>query len=137
VGLNADLGFSPADRAENVRRVAHVARLLAESGPIAITALISPSRADRRRARHIVEEGGIPFIEVYLSTPLEVCEARDPKGLYALARQGAISRFTGISAPFEPSDRADLVFDTSKVAIEDAVTRLLEHLTSVQYHCAA
>jgi adenylyl-sulfate kinase len=136
-GLNADLGFSAADRAENVRRVAHVARLFAERGMLAIAALISPSRVDRLRARHIAEEGGIPFIEVYLSTPLEVCEARDPKGLYVRARRGAIARFTGVSAPFEPSDRADLVIDTSEIAIADAVVLLLAHVTSLREDRAA
>ena len=136
-GLNADLGFSAADRTENVRRVAHVARLIAECGVVAISALISPSRADRLRARQIAEEGGMRFIEVYLSTPLDVCEARDPKGLYVLARSGAITEFTGISSPFEPSRRADLVIDTSKVSIEEALTLLLGQVISTPHECAA
>jgi bifunctional enzyme CysN/CysC len=135
-GLNADLGFSPADRSENARRVAEVARLLAENGVVAVTALISPMGADRLRARQIADQAGIPFVEVYLSTPLDVCEARDPKGLYVLARQGAISRFTGVSAPFEPSETADLIIDTSKTSVGDAVALLLAHLV-VHYRCAA
>lgn len=136
-GLNADLGFSPGDRSENVRRVAYVARLLATCGVTPISALISPSKADRARARAIVEEAHIPFLEVYLSTPLSVCEARDPKGLYVLARRGTIPAFTGVSSPFEPGDSAEVIIDTSNVTIVDAVALLLGHVTSFDYHCAA
>jgi adenylyl-sulfate kinase len=130
LGLSSDLGFSADDRAENIRRVAEVARLLAELGLVAITAFISPSRSDRQRARDIVNRDGvdIPFVEVYLSTPLHVCEARDPKHLYARARRGEIADFTGVSAPFEPSDYAELVIDTSQSAPRDAVAAVLTHL---------
>src|SRR5262245_47880729 len=103
-GLCADLSFSPEDRAENVRRVAEVARLIAATGVTTIAALISPYRRDRARAREIIARAGasIPFIEVFVDAPLAVCEQRDPKGLYARARAGAIHEFTGISAPYEP-----------------------------------
>jgi adenylyl-sulfate kinase len=129
-GLSADLGFSVADRAENIRRVAEVARLLAECGVIAIAAFISPYRSDRMAARRILRREGstTPFAEVYLCTPLDVCEARDPKGLYARARAGEIEEFTGVSAPFEPPARAELVIDTSVVGVEEAVDRVVEHL---------
>ena len=96
-GLNRDLGFSPEDRRENIRRVAEVARLMNDAGLIVITAFISPYREDRRMARDII--GGERFLEVYLNTPLAVCEARDPKGLYKRARQGGVAEFTGINAP--------------------------------------
>jgi bifunctional enzyme CysN/CysC len=100
-GLNANLSFSPADRAENVRRVAEVAKLMADAGMVAIVSLVSPYRADRDRARASHVEAGLPFVEVFVDTPLEVCEARDPKGMYAKARAGEITGFTGIDAPYE------------------------------------
>ncbi|HEX6238038.1 MAG TPA: adenylyl-sulfate kinase, partial [Acidimicrobiales bacterium] len=103
-GLNADLGFSPADRTENIRRVGEVARLFADAGVVALVPVISPYRADRRRARAIHEHVGLPFVEVFVDTPLEVCEARDPKGLYARARAGEITGFTGVDDPYEPPD---------------------------------
>ena len=99
-GLNAGLGFSAEDRAENIRRVAEVAKLFAQAGMIALTAFISPYRRDRLHAREIMADGSIPFFEVFLDAPLEVCEVRDPKGLYAKARAGAIKQFTGISDPY-------------------------------------
>jgi bifunctional enzyme CysN/CysC len=100
-GLNADLGFSPADRTENIRRVGEVARLMADAGVVALVPVISPYRADRDRARAIHDAAGVPFFEVFVDTPLAVCEARDPKGLYARARAGDITGFTGIDAPYE------------------------------------
>ncbi|BDU06442.1 adenylyl-sulfate kinase [Nocardia cyriacigeorgica] len=100
-GLNSDLGFSAEDRVENIRRVGEVARLFAEAGVIAIVSLISPYRADRDRARAVHEAAGIPFLEVFVDTPLEVCESRDPKGMYAKARAGEIRDFTGVDAPYE------------------------------------
>jgi len=129
-GLSADLGFSVADRAENIRRVAEVARLLAEGGVIAIAAFISPYRCDRMGARQVMRREGsdIPFAEVYLSTPLDVCEARDPKGLYARARAGEIVQFTGVSAPFEPPTAAELELDTSTMSVDEALERVVEHL---------
>ena len=108
-GLNCDLGFSAADRAENVRRVGEVARLFADSGAVAIVSLVSPYRSDRSlvRARH--EASGLAFAEVFMDTPLELCVQRDPKGLYARAREGRISGFTGLDDPYEPPDRPDIV----------------------------
>jgi bifunctional enzyme CysN/CysC len=100
-GLNADLGFSTEDRAENVRRVGHVARLLADAGVVALVPLISPYRADRDRVRALHAEADVPFLEVFVDTPIELCEQRDPKGLYAKARAGEITGFTGIDDPYE------------------------------------
>jgi bifunctional enzyme CysN/CysC len=100
-GLNADLGFSAGDRAENVRRVGEVAKLLADAGVVAIVSLVSPYAADRRRASQSHAEGGLPFLEIFVDTPLEICEARDPKGMYAKARAGEITHFTGIDDPYE------------------------------------
>jgi bifunctional enzyme CysN/CysC len=107
-GLNADLGFSAADRTENIRRVGEVARLFADAGVVALVPVISPYAADRERARSIHEVAGLRFVEVWVDTPLEVCEARDPKGLYAKARAGEIAGFTGIDDPYEPPDHPDL-----------------------------
>jgi bifunctional enzyme CysN/CysC len=107
-GLNADLGFSAADRSENIRRVGEVARLFADAGVVALVPVISPYRTDRDRARAIHEAVGVPFVEVFVDTPLEVCEARDPKGLYAKARAGEIKGFTGIDDPYEAPLRPDL-----------------------------
>jgi bifunctional enzyme CysN/CysC len=131
-GLTEDLGFSPDDRRENVRRAAHVARLLAESGVIALAALISPFRADRAMARRIVEDDGsaIAFVEVHVSTPLEICERRDPKGLYARARAGDIPDFTGVSGPFETPLDADVVIDTSLLPLKASVRLLNEMVLS-------
>ena len=108
-GLNADLGFSPADRDENVRRAGEVAAILAEAGVVAIVPLISPYRAARDRARAVHEARGVPFFEVFVDTPIEVCEERDPKGLYTKARAGELPGFTGIDDPYEAPVSADLV----------------------------
>lgn len=108
-GLNADLGFSAADRVENIRRVGEIARLFADAGVVAVVSLISPYRADRDRVRAAHLAAGIPFVEVFVDTPLEVCEARDPKGMYAKARAGEISGFTGIDDPYEAPTDAELV----------------------------
>ncbi|MFJ8813065.1 adenylyl-sulfate kinase [Amycolatopsis thermoflava] len=108
-GLNADLGFGAADRAENVRRVGEVARLFADAGVVAVASLISPYRADRDRVREVHERAGLPFLEVFVDTPLEVCEARDPKGMYAKARAGEIRGFTGVDDPYEAPVSPDLV----------------------------
>jgi bifunctional enzyme CysN/CysC len=107
-GLNADLGFSAADRTENIRRIGEVARLFADAGVVALVPVISPFRADRDQARAIHEAVGLPFLEVFVDTPLDVCEARDPKGLYAKARAGEITGFTGIDDPYEAPTRPDL-----------------------------
>jgi bifunctional enzyme CysN/CysC len=108
-GLNADLGFGDDDRAENVRRVAEVARLLADAGVVALVPVISPFRTGRERARAAHEAAGVPFLEVFVDTPIEECERRDPKGLYAKARAGELPGFTGIDSPYEPPTSPDLV----------------------------
>ena len=107
-GLNADLGFSATDRTENIRRIGEVARLFADAGVVALVPVISPYRADRDRARAIHEAVGLRFVEVFVDTPIEVCEARDAKGLYAKARAGEIRGFTGIDDPYEAPERPDL-----------------------------
>ena len=107
-GLNDDLGFSAEDRSENIRRVSEVARLFADAGVVALVPVISPYRADRERAREIHEALGLRFVEVFVDTPLELCEQRDPKGLYAKARAGEIIGFTGIDDPYEAPDHPDL-----------------------------
>ena len=101
-GLNKNLGFSAEDRAENIRRIGEVARLFADAGVITVTSFISPYRADRDRVRDLHREAGLPFFEIYANTPIEVCEQRDPKGLYRRARAGEIKFFTGVDAPYEP-----------------------------------
>ena len=122
-GLNRDLAFSAADRRENIRRIAEVARLFNEAGTIALVSVISPFAADREEARRII--GPDRFVEVYLCTPLEVCEARDVKGLYRRARAGEIQEFTGISAPYEPPERPTVMLDTARHALEACVEQVL------------
>lgn len=125
-GINSNLGFSAEDRRENIRRIAEVAKLFVDTGIITLAAFISPTEELRRLARHII--GPDDFKEIYVATPLEVCEARDVKGLYAKARRGEVSHFTGISAPFEvPADPA-LTLDTSQLSVEQGVERLLRLL---------
>ncbi|MGV2288501.1 adenylyl-sulfate kinase [Trinickia sp. YCB016] len=126
-GLNRDLGFSDEDRRENVRRTAEVARLMNDAGLIVIASLISPNRGDRSAARQIVGEDR--FIEVYVSTPIAVCEARDPKGLYRKARQGEIRDFTGVSSPYEPPLAPSLIVDTARMPHGGAATLLHTFLT--------
>lgn len=125
--LNADLGFSPEDRTENIRRVGEVAALFADAGVIVITSFISPYRRDRDRVRGIV--GTDCFIEVHLDVPLEVCEQRDPKNLYKKARAGEIQDFTGIHAPYEPPENAELTVDTSQCEVAEAVQRIFGYLS--------
>lgn len=108
-GLNGDLGFSAEDRTENVRRASEVARLFADAGVVSLVPLISPYRADRDRAREAHDLAGLPFYEVFVNTPIEICEQRDPKGLYKLARAGEIKDFTGIDAPYEPPASPELI----------------------------
>ena len=129
-GLNRDLGFSPEHRKENIRRVAEVARLLNDAGLIVVTAFISPYREDREMARSIV--GHDRFVETYLSADLEVCERRDPKGLYAKARTGEIPELTGVSAPYEPPTAPEITLDTGRETVDTCVTRLFE-LISTQF----
>ncbi len=126
LGLNADLGFSAADRAENVRRVGEVARLMAGAGLIALVPVISPYRADRDRVRSIHETAGLPFVEVFVDTPIDVCEQRDVKGLYAKARAGELRGFTGVDDPYEPPVTADVHLPPGPLAeqVELVVARL-------------
>jgi adenylyl-sulfate kinase len=126
-GLNGDLGFSAEDRAENVRRTAHVARLFADAGVVAIVSLVSPYAADRAHARELVEAEGLPFSEVWISTPLRECEQRDPKGLYAKARRGELPGFTGVDAPYEDPELPDLELE-SALSVDEAVDRLVDAL---------
>lgn len=126
-GLNRDLGFSPEDRSENIRRIAEVAALFAQSGTLALTAFISPYREDRDIAREIIGDG---FHEVFVDADLGTCESRDPKGLYKRARAGEIPEFTGISAPYEAPEKAELIVDTAALDIEKSVHRVLDHVES-------
>ena len=125
-GLNRDLGFTEADRAENVRRVAEVARLMVDAGLIVIVAFISPFRAEREQARSRFEPGD--FREIFVDAPLAVCEERDPKGLYARARRGELANFTGISSPYEPPERPDLRLDTGTHSPAECVEQVLASL---------
>jgi len=127
-GLNSDLGFDPVDRAENIRRVAHVASLFADSGAIAIVSVISPYEIDRQLARSIHDRGELEFLEVFVDTPLEECERRDPKGLYARARGGKIIGFTGVDAPYERPKDADVELRPCELALEDLVEKLVAEL---------
>ncbi len=127
-GLSGDLGFSDDDRAENMRRVAEVARLFADSGTVALVALISPYRVGRERARALHEVAGVPFYEVFVDTPLDVCEGRDPKGLYAMARAGEIADFTGVDGPYEPPEAPDLVLTPDDGPAVAAAIRVLDLL---------
>lgn len=126
-GLNSNLGFSTEDRTENIRRIAEVAKLMNEAGLIVITAFISPMIKDRQLAKVII--GAHKFSEIYVSTPLSSCESRDPKGLYAKARSGEISNFTGISATYEPPLNADLILDTSSISLDVNVQKLLSTIS--------
>ncbi len=127
-GLNRNLGFSPEDREENIRRIGEVARLFADSGSIVITSFISPYKKDRDEARYLLQKDD--FIEVYLKAPISVCEHRDPKGLYKKARQGIIKEFTGISAPYEEPENPELIIDTSKLNILESTQVILNYLES-------
>jgi adenylylsulfate kinase len=125
-GLNRDLGFTPEDRTENIRRIGEVCRLLHDAGLVVLTAFISPYRADRSTVRELHPAGG--FVEVFVDTPIEVCEARDVKGLYAKARAGDIPDFSGISAPYEAPTDPELTLDTSRADLEACVARVLDDL---------
>jgi bifunctional enzyme CysN/CysC len=127
-GLNGDLGFSADDRTENVRRVGEVARLMADAGLVVLVPVISPYRADRNRVRRIHSTADVAFLEVFVDTPIEVCEARDPKGLYAKARAGEIKGFTGIDDPYETPETPDLVIDTTQHDVDEAARRIISAL---------
>ena len=122
-GLCADLGFSPEDRAENIRRIGEVARIMADAGLLVIVAFISPFRADRDRVRAGMPEGR--FTEVHVSTPLEICEQRDTKGLYAKARAGQLTDFTGISSPYEPPESPEVTLPTERLTVDECVERIV------------
>lgn len=130
LGLNADLGFDDAARHENVRRVAEVARLFADAGLVSLVALISPFAAGRGQARRLHEEAGLTFVEVFVDTPVDQCAARDPKGLYRDARTGSLSHMTGVSAPYEPPERPDLVVGGAR-SVEASAAAVLEVLVAL------
>lgn len=124
-GLSSDLGISPADRSEQARRTAHVAALIAGAGLVAIVALISPYADDRRRAREIHEAAGLRFHEIWIDTPLELCQARDPKGIYARVQAGEIREVTGVDAPYEPPSDPDVRIRAGECSPDDAAARIV------------
>ncbi len=124
-GLSGDLGFSAPDRAENVRRTGEVARLLADAGLVALVSLVSPYASDRARARTLHERDGLRFLEVYVNTPLEECERRDPKGLYAKSRAGELPGFTGIDDPYEAPEHPELELRPAEQGLGEAVAAVL------------
>lgn len=130
MGLCSDLGFSAADRKENNRRVAHLARLFWDANLMTLVSFISPFREERETARKLVGED---FIEIFVDTPLSECEKRDPKGLYVKARKGEIAEFTGITSPYEPPDHAEIVLATGKESIEQCADRIIDYLKSRKY----
>ncbi|KAI0136235.1 Adenylylsulfate kinase-domain-containing protein [Xylariales sp. AK1849] len=139
-GLNKDLGFSEKDRNENIRRIAEVAKLFADSSTITLTSFISPYIADRKVARElhasttgVADDESIPFIEVYVEVPIEVAEQRDPKGLYKKARAGEIKDFTGISAPYEAPEKPEIVIKTHESSVEECVVQIVEWLQGKGY----
>jgi adenylylsulfate kinase len=130
-GLNKDLGFSPEDRNENIRRISEVANLFADAGVIIITAFISPYRKYRNFCRELV--GKDRFIEIYTKASIETCEKRDPKGLYKKARDGKIKEFTGVDAPYEEPENPELILDTDKETVEENVEKVMKKLEEVRY----
>jgi len=125
-GLNANLGFSPEDREENIRRIGEVARLFSQAGTINMTAFISPYRADRNKARNLAKKG--EFIEIFCQCSIEACEKRDRKGLYKKAKAGEIPEFTGISAPYEEPEIPEITINTDSETIEDSVRKIISYL---------
>lgn len=130
-GLNKDLGFSPEDRTENIRRIGEVANLLRDSGIINMVAFISPYRSDRKLARDLSKNDGT-FIEVFVDCPVVVCEERDPKGMYKKARDGVIKEFTGVSAPYEAPDNPEIHLHTDQYSIDGCVNQIMEYLNHHQ-----
>jgi bifunctional enzyme CysN/CysC len=124
--LNKDLGFTDADRVENIRRVAEVSRLMVDAGLFVLVSFISPFRAERRMARELMEAG--EFVEVFVDTPLEVAELRDPKGLFKKARRGELKNFTGVDSPYEPPESPDIRLDTTRLMPDQAADVILKHL---------
>ena len=129
-GLNKNLGFSPADRTENIRRIGEVAKLFTDAGIVTLTAFISPYRADRDQVRALMQPGD--FVEVHVACPVEICEQRDVKGLYKKARAGEIKEFTGISAPYEAPLKPELTIDTSGQSVEASARQILAHLEAAK-----
>ena len=129
-GLNKDLGFTPEDRTENIRRISEVANLFADAGVITLTAFISPYRKDRNFCRSLLQDR---FMEIYTKAPLEVCEERDPKGLYKKARAGEIKEFTGIDAPYEPPENPELIIETDKETIEESTDKVIKKMEELGY----
>jgi len=129
-GLNRNLGFSPQDRSESIRRTAEVAKLMADAGLIVIVSLISPYRADREQARSLFDDGD--FIEVFVNCPLSICEERDPKGLYKKARSGTITSFTGITAPYEPPEQSEIIVRSHEQTIHESADLIENYLQSKQ-----
>ena len=135
-GLNSDLGFTEADRVENIRRVAEVAKLMVDAGLIVLTAFISPFRAERRYARQLLAKG--EFIEVFVDVPLAIAELRDPKGLYRKARSGKLPNFTGIDSPYEPPEAPEIVVPTGAQSLDESVAYLMNRLSAIEgYHWPA
>ncbi|KAJ3300697.1 Adenylyl-sulfate kinase [Borealophlyctis nickersoniae] len=132
-GLNKNLGFSPDDRTENIRRISEVAKLFADAAVIALTSFISPYRADRDSARALHDQAGLSFVEVHVDVPIEVAEQRDPKGLYKKARAGQIKEFTGIDAPYEAPLKPELHIRSDKESVADSVKRITEYLVAKGY----
>ena len=130
-GLNKNLGFSPEDRKENIRRIGEVAKLFVDAGLITMTAFISPYRVDRTDARRLMKEG--EFIEVFVRCPLAECERRDPKGIYKKARSGEVGEFTGISAPYEEPENPEIILDTDTMTLEECVDKVLDYLIRNNY----
>jgi bifunctional enzyme CysN/CysC len=125
-GLNRDLGFTDADRVENIRRIAETAKLFVDAGLIVLTAFISPFRSERRMAREMLEEG--EFIEIFVDTPIEVCEQRDPKGLYQKARSGELKNFTGVDSDYEPPENPEIVVNGAEASAEELAEEIVKYL---------
>ncbi|MDU9418547.1 adenylyl-sulfate kinase [Staphylococcus lloydii] len=130
-GLNNNLGFSPEDRKENIRRIGEVGKLMVDAGLLTMTAFISPYEEDRAQVRETLDDG--EFIEVYTKCSLEACESRDPKGLYQKARAGEIQGFTGINAPYEAPSKPEIVIDTEQLSVEEAVQEIINYLKEHKY----
>ena len=128
MGLNKGLGFTAADRAENIRRIGEVAKLFADCGVIAMTSFISPYLVDRNLCRKLHEDAGLPFIEIHMATPIETCEQRDPKGLYKKARAGQLKGFTGIDDPYEAPTAAELTLDVTSLSPQEVTAQLIDYL---------
>ncbi|WP_077623386.1 adenylyl-sulfate kinase [Sediminibacillus massiliensis] len=130
-GLNKNLGFSPEDRAENIRRIGEVAKLMVDAGQVTLTAFISPYQEDRDQVRDLMDDG--EFIEVYVKCSVDECEKRDPKGLYKKARAGEIKGFTGIDAPYEAPEKPEITIETDQQSLEDSVQVIIDYLTDKGY----